>query len=74
MRMIHVLLDHRRLYKTLALRCFTSVLREAGLIDQRHHGNGSSVSLCRGDIERHLPGLLSLRVQEIQERKSERTS
>jgi DNA-binding transcriptional ArsR family regulator len=43
------------------------VLREAGLIDQRHHGNGSAVSLRRDVIERHFPGLLSLLVQELQE-------
>jgi DNA-binding transcriptional ArsR family regulator len=43
------------------------VLREAGLIDQRDHGNGSAVSLRRDAIERHFPGLLSLLVQELQE-------
>ncbi|GLY89343.1 ArsR/SmtB family transcription factor [Actinoallomurus iriomotensis] len=45
------------------------VLREAGLIDQRHHGNGSAVSLRRDTIERHLPGLLPLLVRELHERE-----
>ncbi|TDE20464.1 ArsR family transcriptional regulator [Nonomuraea mesophila] len=42
------------------------VLREAGLIVQRDHGNGSAVTLLRQDIERHLPGLLALLVQELE--------
>ncbi|GAA3665027.1 helix-turn-helix transcriptional regulator [Nonomuraea antimicrobica] len=42
------------------------VLREAGLIVQRDHGNGSAVSLCRRDIERHLPGLLALLTGELE--------
>ena len=42
------------------------VLREAGLIVQRDHGNGSAVSLPRQDIERHLPGLLALLVEEFE--------
>src|SRR3954471_10230748 len=41
------------------------VLREAGLIMQRDHGNGSAVSLPRQDIERHLPGLLQLLSEEL---------
>lgn len=41
------------------------VLREAGLIVQRDHGNGSAVSLPRADIEKHLPGLLTLLVEEL---------
>ncbi|MDA0565860.1 helix-turn-helix domain-containing protein [Streptomonospora sp. S1-112] len=41
------------------------VLREAGLIVQRDHGNGSAVSLRRGHIERHLPGLLDLLTEEL---------
>jgi DNA-binding transcriptional ArsR family regulator len=45
------------------------VLREAGLIHQRYHGNGSAVSLRRDATERHFPGLLSLLVQELQERR-----
>lgn len=40
------------------------VLREAGLITQRNHGNGSAVTLCRADIDRDLPGLLALLVAE----------
>ncbi|MFW5419570.1 helix-turn-helix transcriptional regulator [Nocardiopsis sp. CNT-189] len=40
------------------------VLREAGLIVQRDHGNGSAVSLPRQDIERRLPGLLELLSEE----------
>jgi DNA-binding transcriptional ArsR family regulator len=40
------------------------VLRDAGLITQRDHGNGSTVALRRDDIERHLPGLLALLVAE----------
>lgn len=42
------------------------VLREAGLIDQRHHGNGSSVTLRRADIENGLPGLLEILVTELE--------
>ncbi|MCC5575531.1 helix-turn-helix transcriptional regulator [Microtetraspora sp. AC03309] len=42
------------------------VLREAGLITQRDHGNGSAVSLPRQDIERHLPGLLTLLSEELE--------
>lgn len=41
------------------------VLREAGLIVQRDHGNGSAVSLPRADIDEHLPGLLTLLVEEL---------
>ncbi|WP_431911185.1 ArsR/SmtB family transcription factor [Nonomuraea jabiensis] len=41
------------------------VLREAGLIMQRDHGNGSAVSLPRQDIERQLPGLLQLLSEEL---------
>lgn len=40
------------------------VLREAGLITQRNHGNGSAVTLRRADIERDLPGLLGLILNE----------
>ncbi len=40
------------------------VLREAGLVEQRFHGNGSSVRLPREDIERAYPGLLALLVAE----------
>lgn len=36
------------------------VLREAGLITQRDHGNGSAITLRRAEIERDLPGLLGL--------------
>jgi DNA-binding transcriptional ArsR family regulator len=36
------------------------VLREAGLIEQRFHGNGSSIRLRRQDVERVWPGLLAL--------------
>jgi DNA-binding transcriptional ArsR family regulator len=36
------------------------VLREAGLITQRDHGNGSAITLRRTEIERDLPGLLEL--------------
>jgi DNA-binding transcriptional ArsR family regulator len=43
------------------------VLREAGLIDQRHHGNGSSVTLRRTDIESRLPGLLDILLSELRE-------
>jgi DNA-binding transcriptional ArsR family regulator len=42
------------------------VLREAGLIVQRDHGNGSAVSLPRQDIERRLPGLLALLAAELE--------
>jgi DNA-binding transcriptional ArsR family regulator len=35
------------------------VLRDAGLIDQHHHGNGSTISLRRDAIETALPGLLN---------------
>lgn len=41
------------------------VLREAGLIVQRDHGNGSAVSLPRRDIDARLPGLLALLVEEL---------
>lgn len=40
------------------------VLREAGLITQRNHGNGSAVTLRRAEIDRDLPGLLGLLVAE----------
>lgn len=43
------------------------VLREAGLIIQRDHGNGSAVSLPRQDIERRLPGLLDLLSREAED-------
>jgi DNA-binding transcriptional ArsR family regulator len=43
------------------------VLREAGLIEQRHHGNGSSVTLRRADIQAHLPGLLDIVLTEPRE-------
>ncbi|MFI0722207.1 ArsR/SmtB family transcription factor [Streptomyces sp. NPDC021224] len=43
------------------------VLREAGLIDQRFHGNGSAVSLRREATEQHFPGLLALLVGELRE-------
>lgn len=36
------------------------VLREAGLIDQRNHGNGSAVRLRRQAIADQWPGLLEL--------------
>lgn len=45
------------------------VLREAGLIDQRQHGNGSSVSLRRAYVERHWPGLLTLLTREAEAEK-----
>jgi len=41
------------------------VLREAGLIVQRDHGNGSAISLRRQEVERHLPGLLALLTDEL---------
>lgn len=40
------------------------VLREAGLISQRNHGNGSAVTLRRAEIEHDLPGLLDLLAAE----------
>jgi DNA-binding transcriptional ArsR family regulator len=40
------------------------VLREAGLVAQRDHGNGSTLRLLRRDIEEHCPGLLQLLVAE----------
>lgn len=40
------------------------VLREAGLITQRQHGNGSSVALRREHIEMCWPGLLELVMSE----------
>lgn len=36
------------------------ILREAGLISQRDHGNGSAITLRRAEINRDLPGLLAL--------------
>jgi DNA-binding transcriptional ArsR family regulator len=48
------------------------VLREAGLIKQRDHGNGSAVSLPRQDIERDLPGLLGLLTEELERGNRER--
>jgi DNA-binding transcriptional ArsR family regulator len=36
------------------------VLREAGLIDQAQHGNGSTIRLRRETIDTELPGLLDL--------------
>ncbi|MET7333655.1 ArsR family transcriptional regulator [Nonomuraea sp. NPDC005650] len=41
------------------------VLREAGLVTQRDHGNGSTLRLCRTDLERHFPGLLQILVAEL---------
>ena len=41
------------------------VLREAGLVAQRDHGNGSTLTLLRKDIEQHYPGLLQLLVVEL---------
>ncbi|MFJ4620028.1 ArsR/SmtB family transcription factor [Streptomyces sp. NPDC088812] len=41
------------------------VLREAGLVAQRDHGNGSALRLLRKDIEEHCPGLLPLLVAEL---------
>ncbi|MEU0565211.1 helix-turn-helix domain-containing protein [Nonomuraea sp. NPDC005983] len=41
------------------------VLREAGLVAQRDHGNGSALRLLRKDIEQHCPGLLQLLVAEL---------
>ncbi|MFF3504170.1 ArsR/SmtB family transcription factor [Streptomyces sp. NPDC003247] len=41
------------------------VLREAGLVVQRDHGNGSTLRLRRTDIEKHCPGLLELLVAEL---------
>ncbi|MCK2213069.1 helix-turn-helix domain-containing protein [Actinomadura sp. ATCC 31491] len=41
------------------------VLREAGLVTQRDHGNGSTLRLRRTDIERRFPGLLRLLVDEL---------
>jgi DNA-binding transcriptional ArsR family regulator len=40
------------------------VLREAGLISQRNHGNGSAVTLRRAEIEHDFPGLLDLLAAE----------
>jgi DNA-binding transcriptional ArsR family regulator len=40
------------------------VLREAGLVSQRDHGNGSAVTLLRDDIEATVPGLLAALVAE----------
>jgi DNA-binding transcriptional ArsR family regulator len=40
------------------------VLRGAGLIDQRFHGNGSSVRLRRDDIRHRWPGLIELLAAE----------
>lgn len=36
------------------------VLRQAGLLHQRHLGNGSLVVLRRSDIDRRFPGLLEV--------------
>jgi len=46
------------------------VLREAGLIRQRDHGNGSAVSLPRQEIERDLPGLLAILVEELRAKEA----
>ncbi|SDB89724.1 transcriptional regulator, ArsR family [Sanguibacter gelidistatuariae] len=35
------------------------VLRDAGVISQRNHGNGSAVRLRRVEVEQALPGLLA---------------
>ncbi|MGW6008178.1 ArsR/SmtB family transcription factor [Streptomyces sp. NPDC055210] len=43
------------------------VLREAGLVVQRDHGNGSTLRLLRTDIEEHCPGLLRMLVAERDE-------
>lgn len=40
------------------------VLREAGLVTQRDHGNGSTLTLRRAEIDRDLPGLLTLLLAE----------
>ncbi|MEU1005299.1 helix-turn-helix domain-containing protein [Streptomyces tibetensis] len=49
------------------------VLREAGLVAQRDHGNGSALRLLRADIEEHCPGLLQLLVAELRQ-SSERST
>lgn len=40
------------------------VLREAGLVEQRHHGNGSTLRLRRAEVEAAFPGLLALVADE----------
>lgn len=40
------------------------VLREAGLVTQRDHGNGSTLTLRRAEIDRDLPGLIGLLLTE----------
>jgi len=47
------------------------VLREAGLITQRDHGNGSAITLRRTEIERDLPGLLDLLRAEVAPRHAQ---
>ncbi|MBH5338124.1 helix-turn-helix transcriptional regulator [Streptomyces pactum] len=41
------------------------VLREAGLVVQRDHGNGSTLRLRREEIDKHCPGLLRLLTAEL---------
>ncbi|WP_335939520.1 ArsR/SmtB family transcription factor [Streptomyces sp. PTD5-9] len=50
------------------------VLREAGLVAQRDHGNGSTLRLLRTDIEKHCPGLLQLLVTELGQSGERKTS
>jgi len=40
------------------------VLREAGLVRQRDHGNGSALTLRRAEIQGQFPGLLDLVLEE----------
>uniref|UniRef100_UPI00403FF0A8 ArsR/SmtB family transcription factor n=1 Tax=Streptomyces sp. DG1A-41 TaxID=3125779 RepID=UPI00403FF0A8 len=49
------------------------VLREAGLVVQRDHGNGSTLRLLRADIEERCPGLLQLLVAELGQSREGRT-
>lgn len=42
------------------------VLRRAGLIDQRQHGNGSAVTLRRTFVDGRWPGLLDLVVADAE--------
>ncbi|MDQ0745772.1 DNA-binding transcriptional ArsR family regulator [Streptomyces africanus] len=49
------------------------VLREAGLVVQRDHGNGSTLRLLRTDIEESCPGLLQLLVAELSQSSEGKT-
>ncbi|MGO3885904.1 MAG: ArsR/SmtB family transcription factor [Mycetocola sp.] len=51
-----------------------TVLREAGLVLYRNHGNGSTLTLRRDEINRDLPGLLGLLIAERADRAESTTT